>query len=122
MVAVLGLWGRLQGQIRVSVNECPETWIGFRIGNFPWEPSENHTHENDGYAPDVRLSWIIRLVDKNLWGEIWIATDDASSRSMCFARVMEYGSSAEINELDNIVRSHDAIIKFEVTMSKAHFV
>lgn len=94
----------------MSVNEGPKTGIGFRIGDFPWEPSEDHAHENDGYAPNIRLSGIIGLAGEDLRGEVGITTDHTAGRRMSFTRVMEYGSGAEINELDDIVWGHYTIV------------
>lgn len=123
VVAVLGRLARwLQGQVRVSMNKGPETGIGFRIGNLPWEPSEDHAHENDGYAPNISLSGVIRLVVEDLRGEVGVTAHDTGGRSMSFTRIMKYGSGAEIDELDDIVWSHDAVVKLEVTVGKAHFV
>jgi len=123
VLSVLGrLERRLQREVRMSVNKGLEAVIGFRIGNLPWKPSEDHAHENDGYAPNISLSGVIRLVVENLRCEVGITANDTGGRSMRFARVMKNGSSAEINELDNIVWGHDAIIKLEVAVGKAHFV
>lgn len=35
---------------------------------------------------------------------------------------MEDGRGAKVDEFDDIVRCHDAVVEFEVTMSQAHFV
>jgi hypothetical protein len=113
---------RLKGQIRVSVNESPETGIGFRIGNLPWEPPEDHAHEDDGDAPDISLSGVIGLAGEDFRGEVRIAADDTGGRCMCFTGVMEYSGGSEINELDDMFWSHDAVVKFEITVGEAHFV
>jgi hypothetical protein len=106
----------------MSVNKGPKAEIGFRIGNFPWEPSEDHTHENDGYAPNIRLPRVIRLTAENFRREVGVTADHTSGWSVGFTGIMKNGSSTEINELDDVVWGHDAIIKLEVTVGKAHFV
>lgn len=106
----------------MSVNKGLEGRIGFWIGDFPWEPSEDHTHENNGYAPNIRLPRVIRLTVENLRGEVGITANHTSSWSVGFTRIMKNGSSAKIDELDDIVWGHDAIIKLEVTVGQAHFV
>ena len=35
---------------------------------------------------------------------------------------MEDGGSAKIDKLDDIIRSHDAIIEFEIAVCQSHFV
>ena len=106
----------------MSVNKGLEAGICFRIGNLPWEPSKDHAHENDGYAPNIGFPGVIRLAIENLRSEVGITSNHTRGRSMSFTRVMKNGSSAEIDELDNIIWSHDAIVKLEVTVGKAHFM
>jgi hypothetical protein len=105
------LTGRLKRQVRMSVKKGPETRVGFRIGNLPWEPSEDHAHENDGDAPDISLSGVIRLASEDFRGEVWIAADDAGGRSMSFSGIMKYGGRSEINKLDDMIWGHDAVVK-----------
>jgi hypothetical protein len=39
-----------------------------------------------------------------------------------FARVVEDGGRTEIDQLDDIVAGHDAIVEFEITVGQTHFV
>jgi hypothetical protein len=104
------------------MNESPKTRVGFRIRNLPWEPSENHAHEDDRHAPNISLSGIIRLTGEDLRGEVRIAADNTSSGGVGFAWVMEDGGGAKIDEFDDVIRCHDTVVKFEIPMSETHFV
>lgn len=38
------------------------------------------------------------------------------------SRVVEYRCCTEINQLDDIIGGHDAIVELEITVGKTHFV
>lgn len=57
-----------------------------------------------------------------LGSEVWVGTDNTRSWDLVFTGVMEYGSCTEINQLDDIVGSHDAIVEFEISVGETHFV
>jgi hypothetical protein len=41
---------------------------------------------------------------------------------MCLAWVMENGSCTKVDELDDVAFCHDAVVKFKISVSEAHFV
>ena len=41
---------------------------------------------------------------------------------MCLAWVVENGSCTKVDELDDVALCHDAVVKFEISVSEAHFV
>lgn len=57
-----------------------------------------------------------------LWSEVWIGTDDPRSRDLVFTGIMEDGGRTEIDQFDDIVGCHDAIIEFEIPMGETHLV
>lgn len=116
------LRGWLNRQVRVSVDEGFEAGISLGVGDLPGKPPENHAQEDDGDTPNISLPRIIGLLAKDLWSEVGIATDDASRWCMRLARIVEDSGSAEIDELHDIVRCHDAVVEFKVTVGKTHFV
>lgn len=106
----------------MSMHVCPIAGIVLWIGDSPWEPSKDHTHENDGYAPHVRLARVVILLREDLWGEVGIAADDAVGHDEFLARVVENCSSAEIDELDDVVGGHDTVVEFQVAVCETHAV
>lgn len=52
-------WGRFNGQVRMSVDECLETWVVLGIRNLPRESTKDHTEEYDGQTPYVGFSGVI---------------------------------------------------------------
>jgi hypothetical protein len=103
----------------VCIDECAVTSIGLRIRNCPWEPSQHHAHKNDSHTPYVCLPGVIGVRIQHLRRQIWVTANDAGRHRMCFARVMEDGSGAKVDQFNNIRRSHNAVIKFEVSVSEA---
>jgi hypothetical protein len=106
----------------MGVHERPKAAIRLRIRYFPRKTAQNHAEEDDGDAPDVSLSRIVRLLAEDLRCQIRITADNASCRGEQFSRILEDGSCSEINQLDDVVVGHDAIIKFEIPMGQAKFV
>lgn len=41
---------------------------------------------------------------------------------MRFAWVVENGSCTKVDELDDIMLGHDAVVKFKISVSEAHFM
>lgn len=114
--------GRFNREVRVSVNECPKTGICLGVRDLPGKPPQNHAQEDDGYAPDISLPRIIRFLAKDLRSKVWVTANDTSCRGMSLAWVVENSRSAKVDELDDVIRGHDAIVKLEVAVSEAHLV
>lgn len=106
----------------MGVHERPKAGVRFRIGYFPRKAAQDHAEEDDGDAPDVGLSRIVRFLTEDLWCKIRIAADNASCRGEQFSRILEDSSCSEINQLHDVVVGHDAIIKFEIPMGQAELV
>lgn len=94
--------------------------VDLGIGNLPWKAPKDHAHENDGDAPDVRLAGIILGRMEDLWGEVWVRADDARGESEGLAGIMKNGRSSKVDQFDNVIGSHDAIVQFEVAMCETH--
>jgi hypothetical protein len=114
--------GWLSGEIRVGVDEGIEARVSLGVGYLPGKPPKNHTQEDDGYTPDINLPRIIGFFGEDLWGEIGVAADNACRWCWRLARIVKDGGSAKVDELNDIVCGHDAVIELEVTMGKAHFM
>jgi len=95
----------------VRVNEGAETRIRFGVWDLPRETAKDHAHEYDGNAPNVSLAWIIGFLRDDLWGQIWVGSNNSRCSLMSPSRVMKDNGSAEVNELNHIVRRHDAIVE-----------
>jgi hypothetical protein len=106
----------------MGVHERPKAGVRFRIRNFPRKTTKNHAEKDDGDAPDISLSRIVRLLIEDLRCKIRIAADNASYRGEQFSGILKDGSCSEINQLDDVVVGHDAIIKFEIPMGQAELV
>lgn len=99
-----------------------EAGIGLGVGDLPREPAKDHAQKDNSHGPDIGLAWVIGLVAEHLGRKVGIATNDARCRGVRFAWVVEYGGGTKIDELDGIAFSHDAVVKFQVAVGKAHFV
>lgn len=106
----------------MGVNKRLKAGVVLGVGDLPGKPPKNHTQENDGDAPDVRLSGIIIFSVEDLWSEIRIAANDTGGWCMCLAGIVEDSCSTEIDEFNDVVGCHDAIVELEVTMSKTHLM
>ena len=84
----------------MRVDERLEADIFFGISDPPGEPAENHAQEDDGDAPNVRLSGVVRVLIQHFRCKIRITSDDPCCRSVSLSRVVENGGSAKVDELD----------------------
>jgi hypothetical protein len=122
-LVILSPRGWLYRKIRVCSDEGFEARIRLWVWDFPRKTTKDHAKKYDGDRPYIGLPRIVWLVIEDLGGKIWIASYDASCWSMSFtARVMEYGCSAKVDELDDVLLGHDTVVKFEVPVCESHFV
>lgn len=117
-----GGYGRLDTEIRMSVDVKPVAHVGLVIGDLPREPTEHHAHEDDGDGPYVRQARVVSLLGEHFRREVRVGTDNPRSGDLVLARVVKDGGRTEIDELDDIVAGHDAVVEFEITMSQSHLV
>lgn len=115
-----GRHGRLYTKFRMGVYIESERHVRLVIGDLPRESTENHAHEDDGARPDIGQSWIVLALAENLRRQIRIRADNTSRRNLVLARVVENSGRTEINEFDNVFRSHDTVIKLQISVSKTH--
>ena len=117
---MMGIFGNLRWgfdrKIWMSCDEGLETWVCFEVGYFPWKPTEDHAQENDGNAPYICFTRVVRIVVEDFWSEVRIATNYAGSRGVGFARVMEDGSCTKVDEFDDVFGTHDNVVKFEIAV------
>ena len=97
----------------------PEAGVGLGVRDSPGEATQDHAHEDDGYAPHIGLPRVVGLICQHFRGEVWVGADNATSFSKLLSRVMKDGSCAKIDKLDNVGCCHDAVIKFEIAVSEA---
>lgn len=110
-------------QIWMGIDKCPETCVVLGVGALPREATKDHTEENNGHAPYVRLPGIIFILVQHLGGKIGITTHDTLGFGMCsLAGIVEDSRSAKIDDLDYVVGGHDTIVELEVTMCQTEGV
>lgn len=117
-----GLGFGFEGKIGMSMYKSSEAGVCLGIRDLPWEAPEDHAHENDCHTPDIGLSGVIGVVVEDFGGKIRVAADNARCRGVGFARIVEDGGSAEINELDDVVMGHDAVVELKIAVGKAEFM
>ena len=115
-----GWWGssgcRFLTQLGVPIDKRPETGVGLGIRDLPRETTEDHAHKNDGNAPYVSLARVIVFLSNDFRRQIRVGTNYAGRLLVSLSRVVKDSSRAKIDELDDIIRCHDAIVEFEITM------
>jgi hypothetical protein len=79
-----------------------EAWVCLGVWNFPGEAAQNHAKKYDSQTPDIGFAGVVGFSVKNLGGKIRVATDYASGRSVCLARIVEDGSGAKVDKLDDV--------------------
>ena len=115
-----GLW--LLGEFGVGVDKGAEAGVRLWVGDLPGEAAEDHADEDDGDAPDVRLAGIVALLGENLGGEVRVRADDAGGLLLGLARIVEDGGGAKVDELDDVVGRHDAVVELEIAVGEPHLV
>lgn len=106
--------------MRVDVE--PVRHVRLEVGNLPWESAENHAHEDDGDRPHVGQSGIILVLLQDLWGEVWIRSDDARGGDLMLAGVVEHCGRSKVDQFDNVVARHDTVVQFQIPMGQTHLV
>jgi hypothetical protein len=113
-------WGssgrRFLAQLGVPIDKGPETGVSLGIRDLPRETTENHAHKNDGNAPYISLARVIVFLGNDFRRQIRVGTNYAGRLLASLSWVVEDGGRAKIDELDDIIRCHDTIVEFEVTM------
>jgi hypothetical protein len=100
----------------VRIDEGSETGVSLGVRDLPREPAKDHAHENDGNTPNVSLPRVIVLLGDNFWGQVRVGTNYSRRPLTSLSWVVEDSGRAEVDELDDIICSHDAIVEFEITM------
>lgn len=116
------LRGWLNRKIRVGIDKGLKTGIGLGVGDLPGKPPQDHAQEDDGDTPDISLPRIIRLLAEDFRSEVGIATYDPRGWCKGLAGVVEDGGGAKVDELNDIGRRHNAVIKLEITVCETHLV
>jgi len=106
----------------VGIDKGPETGVRLGIRDLPRETAEDHAHEDDGNTPNVSLTWVIVFLREDFWGQIRVGAHDTGRPLLSLSRIVKDGCGAKVDELDNVIRGHDAIIEFEIAMCQSHLV
>lgn len=113
---------RSHTEIRMRVDKTAEINVLLGIGKLPGEATKEHAEEDHGNTPHVRLLRIIGTAREDLWSEVWIRTDDASGLCRCLSRIMKDNRGTKVDNLDDILLCHDAIVELEISVCESHAV
>jgi hypothetical protein len=104
----------------VNVDEATEVDIRLDIRDLPGEAAQDHAQEDHGNAPYIGFLGVVRVTREDLWCQIRIRTDNAGSFRWGLARIMEHSGRPKVDQFDDILLCHDAIIKLEIAMGQPH--
>lgn len=104
------------------MDKATEIDVRFGLWNLPRKATQCHAKEYHSNPPHIRLLRVVWLTAEDFWCQIRIRANNTSGLCWSFARVMEHGCRAKIDELDNIFFRHNTIVQLEITMGQSHAV
>ena len=87
----------------MGVDKGSEALVGLGLQYFPWETPENHAHEDNGDAPDVRLAWIIGLLGQDFGCKVGIGAHYARRGYSRLSGIEKDSGCPKVNERDDVM-------------------
>ena len=97
-----------------------ERHVALVVGNFPGEAAEDHAHKDDGDRPYIGETRVVLVFLQDFRREVRVGTDDSRSGDLVFTGIVEDCRSPKVDELDDVVRGHDAVVELEISVRQPH--